>query len=737
MKTSIFARRNLVFLGVSMGLAQQGIAGSEDENNVDNPRMEQIQIIGHSDGLRTEAGSATLVDESALEAFEYDDINQVLSNVPGVSIRQEDGYGLRPNIGFRGATPERSKKISLLEDGVLIGPAPYSAPAAYYFPNVSRMTAVEVFKGPAAIKYGPNTVAGALNMTTRAIPLQSEGELDVLFGTDNYNKLHAHFGETRGQWGYLIEGITLGVDGFKSIDGGGDSGFRQNDVMAKLRYSFDAAGGAQYIEAKFAYADEESNETYLGLTDQDFNNDPYRRYAATQTGKMEWEHQQIQLTHYVEMPSWDATTRLYRNDFERAWRKLNGFRFGTPSLQEILQDPELHSDYYQVLSGAQNSDASFQDLVVGTNDREYFSQGIQSDINWYIDTQHLSHQVQLGIRLHQDEIQRNHTEAFYSMESGDMYEISADTPTTTNTEETTALSLYLQDTVNWRDLEVTAGIRGEFMDMQYQNRADGKKEDWLDKDSRIWLPSLSAFYQLSESFGMLFGVHQGFVPTSPKQDTSIEHETSINYEFGGRYTEGMRHLELIGFYSDIENLKESCTLSTSSSCVGNGIDEEFNGGEVAVYGLEASMGYEHALSNGWQLPLSLVYTFTDSEFKQDFSSTFELWGDVEAGDEVPYLPEHQLTIGIGLTAEKWRAQLLTKYVGEMHEAAGDNVALSGSKTDALTVVDVSASYDIPNIGTIYTKIDNLFDTTEVISRRPFGARPNKPRQFFVGYKYAF
>ena len=108
-------------------------------------KLERMYITGGADDILRQPGSATLINDVALEKFEYTDIHRVLNAVPGVNLQEEDGYGLRPNIGLRGTSPERSKKITIMEDGVLSGRAPYSAPAAYYLPNISRMSAVQVF----------------------------------------------------------------------------------------------------------------------------------------------------------------------------------------------------------------------------------------------------------------------------------------------------------------------------------------------------------------------------------------------------------------------------------------------------------------------------------------------------------------------------------------------------------------------------------------------------------------
>ncbi|MCV2885563.1 TonB-dependent receptor [Aestuariibacter sp. AA17] len=710
----------------------------------DSANLERISVLGARNDMSSIAGSVALIDETELEKFEYDDIARILATVPGVNIRQEDGYGLRPNIGFRGVTPERSKKINIMEDGVLIGPAPYSAPAAYYFPMTSRMTAIEVTKGPSTIKYGPNTVAGALNLVTRPVPVSSEGGIDVALGGDGYQKAHSFYGNTIGQTGFLFEGLHLSADGFKTLDTGGDTGFEKTDLMAKFNHEFATGNVNHLLELKLGYTEETSDETYLGLTDSDFRESPYRRYAASQLDKMDWEHTQALFTYHLEADAFNLTTRVYRNDFERAWFKVNGFASSlgaTPTLQAILNAPDsdAYNRYYNVLTGA--TDSTLQEIIVlGNNDREYYSQGIQIDGEYRFTLMNLAHRFEAGVRFHEDEIQRNHTEQRFFMRSSELVNTGEGiTPTSTNTEQSETVSVYLQDTVDLGAILLTAGVRGEFIDSDYQNRTTGFEQDYQRKSYRIWLPSISAYYRLDANSGIFGGVHKGFVPTSPIQDAALEAEKSTNYELGYRYANNGTQAEIVGFYSDYSNLKESC--SNSAGC---DTDEEFNAGEVDIYGLEVSAGQRYTLSDSLTMPVHLSYTYTDSEFNQTFYSDFEQWGFVNNGDAVPYLAEHMASLSVGLEGQNWLVSAILSYSGAMPEAAqtaltGDarDATLAGVETDSYTTLDLTANYQLSARSEVYAKADNLLDDESIVSRRPYGARPNKPRQFVVGYKYRF
>ena len=183
--------------------------GPENNNVIDN-----ITIVGE----KSLPGSVSIITVEDLEKFETIDVHKALAMVPGINIRPEEGYGLRPNISIRGTYPDRSGKVTLMEDGILIAPAPYAASSAYYFPTFSRISSVEVVKGPAAITTGPYTIGGAINMISTPIPEKESGMVNTEFGSDGNIKLHTHYGKSSKNFGFLIEGLQHETDGFDDIE---------------------------------------------------------------------------------------------------------------------------------------------------------------------------------------------------------------------------------------------------------------------------------------------------------------------------------------------------------------------------------------------------------------------------------------------------------------------------------------------------------------------------------------
>ena len=198
--------------------------------SANNLAIEEVTIVGTREEARALPGSGAVVDSEQMTIEAATDINQLLKTVPGIYIREEDGYGLRPNIGIRGATSERSGKVTLLEDGVMISPAPYSNPSAYYFPTISRMSSLEVLKGASLLRYGPQTTGGVVNMVSAPIPQERAGNINLAYGENNQMDLLANYGghiETgSGNFGWLLETAQRRSDGFKDIDRtSADSGY--------------------------------------------------------------------------------------------------------------------------------------------------------------------------------------------------------------------------------------------------------------------------------------------------------------------------------------------------------------------------------------------------------------------------------------------------------------------------------------------------------------------------------
>ncbi|MEN8835452.1 MAG: TonB-dependent receptor plug domain-containing protein, partial [Polaribacter sp.] len=355
--------------------------------NLDEVIISTTAIFGNKYVAKNRTGSAYYLSPKELQKFSFTDVNRALRTVPGVSIYEEDGFGLRPNISLRGTSPERSSKITIMEDGILMAPAPYSASSAYYFPTIARMEAVEVLKGSSQVQYGPFTTGGAINMISSQIPTEFGGKIRASYGSFNSQQLHAKVGGGNDTFGYMVEYLNYGSDGFKTLPSGKDTGFDKNDIVAKFSVNlFPNSSTKQSLEFKFQYSDEEGNETYLGLTEEDFNANPFTRYASSNEDLMTTDHTQYAVTHKVDFTNTvRLTTTAYRNNFSRNWYKLNDVTFNgdKQSIANVLDNPNTLSDHFAIVNGSVNSGTDA--IGVKANNRAYYSQGIQSkfDYHWY------------------------------------------------------------------------------------------------------------------------------------------------------------------------------------------------------------------------------------------------------------------------------------------------------------------------------------------------------------------
>lgn len=704
-------------------------------------RTGAVTVFGRRRRAALQPGSAATVGEKELERHRHDDIGRVLRDVPGATVRDEEGWGLRPNIGMRGANPERSTRIALMEDGVPAAPGPYAAPAAYYFPLMLRIAKVEVLKGPAAIRYGPNAIGGALNLVSHGLPDKRVLDAEIAGGNTLYGRGLLRVGETFGNFAVLAEAALVRSDGWKTIrdgkggDTGADAGFLRRDFGLTVGWRGGSAETSHTVSLRLGYADEDSHETYLGQTQADFAADPTARYLATQRDQMVWNHQSARLRHRLERGALRLDTTAYAHRLHRVWDKVDGF--AGRSLVEVLRNPTAGSNaiFVAVLRGEQDSLSAAETIEMGRNDRTFLAMGLSSELSWEGEAFGLGHELHVGARLHRDDALRKSTAHGVVVAGGELADDGlGDRPTVNLASDALALSAWLQDTAIWGDLRLTAGVRLEQVFTQATDQLAGSPT--RSGGSTGIIPGLGVTWQLAPGLVLLGGIFKGYAPVAPGQPDGVRPEEAWNLDAGVRWTGKRTRAELIGFAGLYDNLVGTC--SNSTGCEAAQVGDQFNGGRTQVYGLEASAGALLAAPAKIRVPVSFALTLARATFQTSFDSSNPAWGNVSAGDAVPYVPTLQLSARTGLRRGPLDVSVEARYVAPMHDTpsqleigVGDGLAPG---TDAIAQVDAAVSYRFGKFGSAFVQAQNLTGAMPAVSLRPFGARASLPRLVVAGWR---
>ncbi len=733
----------LVLFAAAIGATEPATEPADPEAEVDpSVVFESVTVTGGPERIDAIPGSATFLGETELEKHDHSDLHRVLRQVPGVNIQEEEGFGLRPNIGMRGTGVERSSKITLLEDGVLIAPAPYAAPSAYYVPTAGRMASLEVRKGSSSITQGPYTNGGVINLVSRDIPGGFSGSVNLAYGDHETLRLNADVGGSSERFGWLLQTYQLDSAGFKDLDGGGPTGVDLGDYLAKLRFgSRSDASVYQAVELKLGFTEQFGDETYLGLTREDFERTPYRRYAASQRDFIDSEHEQLQVRYYLQPSSgFRATATLYRNDFYRNWHK--GQSIAGVGLSSVLDFPELYPTELAILRG--ELDEVTGGFKIRNNRRDYFGEGVDLLAGLDLTAGAVGHAVQFGLRFHRDEEDRFQEEDAWNMVEGFLTGEVRGAPGSQSNRVSAAeaISFFVRDEIRLARWTLSPGVRVEDIDFRREDygRSDpsraGENLTVRENGTRVVLPGLGVSYRAGDAWILFGGIHKGFAPPGAGKSDEVDNEESLNYELGANF--GGRDLSgrLVGFYSDYDNLLGRDTLAGG----GEGTGDPFNGGEVEVFGLEALVDYDlgRAVGGSALIPVRIAYTYTSARFLSSFETSFADWAPaVRRGDELPYLPHHQLTVNGSYIGDRWAAHLMLNYTDTMRSRPGQGAIPPDSAIEDRLIADLALDFRLRDNLELFVQVRNLTDETFMVARRPHGARPGLPRSVLFGIDWGF
>jgi len=700
-----------------------------------NDNVESVTIIGSKEDAKNLAGSGTVINNEDLEKAMDTDIAKILSAVPGMYMRTEEGYGLRPNISIRGTAIERSGKVAIMEDGVLVAPSPYTSSAAYYFPTTGRIHSVEVLKGPSAVSQGPQTIGGAINLISTPIPELNSGKFVQELGENGMSRTHAYYGGTSGKLGALIEVHDHSSDGFDSIANvGGNTGFDKSDLMIKARYE----SGNHSLTFKMVDLDETSNQSYVGLSQASFNANPRMRYGATAYDEMMNDGDQSSLTYIGDFDSFDVAFTSWSNDYHRDWFKVNDFNNDSEHGER--------DDINELISDANNGSVNAQAILDGElaveieykhNNRYYTNEGYQ----FVISTDVGIHAIKLGYRDMEDSESR--VQAYeYADQAADgslsaLYGYVGLGGSNNRLRQSAATSYYLEDTMDFGRLNLTVGYRSEDYDQRHRRWDEGAgpnltavrntivRDTFAENDHTT--SSFAATYDLNDNVMLVAGFHQGMTPMF-----GAEPEEADNTEIGLRFSEGTTNIEAFYFSSDYSNLAAECTLVSGASCDATE-SAVFSGGEADVSGLEFS-GSWIIEGVGVTYPIALSYTSTDATFNN--SSESDYFGLVAAGDDLPYIPSSSMSLVAGFISDSG----LSGNLRLIDIGSSCSIAACGkfNKIDAHTILDANLKKSLNDSMDVYVIIENILDDENIISRAPSeGARSQKPRTMKVGFSYKF
>ena len=680
----------------------------------------QVDVIGRKPSLLNRIpGSANIITESSLKSSKPLTGNEMFRKVSGINVVDEEGAGLRANIGMRGLDPDRSRNVLMMEDGIPIALAPYGEPEMYYTPAIDRMKSIEVLKGSGSILYGPQTVGGVINYITNDPPLNPTLSLFLRGGEGGYFNGQAGYGTTVDNVGFQLGLLHKQADRF------GITRFDINDLSAKIRFQ---TGENSRIGIKLAYYDENSNSTYVGLTQSMYDDGEYFTIIAPHD-ELDIRRYSANLTHdYFFSADAFLRTTVYGYTTTRNWLRQDFSR--TPisnGTGVVWGDTSITRGAIYMRNSTANRNRQFE--VAGVEPRIHYSYILGS----------IRNELDGGFRLHYERaIEQRIDGQSAEAKSGNLREDEIRTGY--------AESIFVQNRIFLSsNFTIIPGLRLENFHYERDIFRINYTDTSITNSDNVFstIPGLGVNYDFNNVYSIFAGVHRGYAPPRIKDAISndgealnLDAELSWNYELGLRANvSSFLYFEVTGFMLDFSN--QIIPVSVSSGGSGTGL---VNGGESMHLGIEGGVGFDFnkILKTNYQLSLSAYSTYVNSTYNGNRFITINNQNVNIKGNKLPYSPEitftgnFELIFPFGLSFDFSATYVGVQFTDEFNTLEPSPSGETG-KMPAFITADLTASYLISDINSnIYFSVKNLLDERYIASRRPQGIKVGLPRFLSAG-----
>ena len=694
--------------------------------------MPEFSIIANKDRIFSQVpGAVNYLNKEDIKSLMPVSGNEVFRRVSGLNVVDEEGLGMRVNIGIRGLNPDRSRNVLMLEDGVPVALAPYGEPEMYYSPAIDRMAGVEILKGSGQILYGPQTIGGVVIYITPNAPETEQGSVQIQGGQGSFFSGLVNYGNTFGNTGLQVNLLR------KSADNVGPTQFGITDFNTKFLFKLNEKSE---LGAKFGIYDERSNSTYIGLNQVMFDQGGQDFTRLAPDDRLDVSRYSLSFSHvYRFNPDFKLRTIAYGYTTTRNWNRQDF------SINNSNTPP---SNWTGVVWGDTSipGGAIFMRDGTGQRNRQFEVAGIEPRIELNHGLFGQKNELKAGVRFLVESAKEqrvNGTKA--GVKSGNLIEDEL--------RNGRAFSAYFQnETELGEKVSLHGGLR--FENFNYERNIFRRNFSGIGvRDTSIVasnavneiIPGVGFTVKPTNTITLFGGIHKGFAPprtkdaiTSTGDALDLEAERSWNYEAGVRSElNNWIYVEATAFLMDFSN--QIIPVSESAGGLGFGV---VNAGATRHQGLETSFIFDLSRAFGlkkWAIDYDIQATFIDAYFSED-----RFIGDVNInGNTTPYAPEWLLNSSLAIESESgFSARLTYNFVGDQFGDEVNSIEPSANGRTGLIpsffTLDAVVGYEIKkaNLG-FNLSVKNLTDERYISTRRPQGIRVGLPRFITAGVNFNF